>query len=84
MIKWALKYWFKAPLSMAGQSWSPAGHMVQRCGVGSSRVARWVKDPARSLLWHGLLLGCGFFLARELPHAIGVAQSNEKTQRKTK
>ena len=47
----------------------------------NSLVVQWVKDPALSLQWLGLLLWCRFNpWPWELPHAAGAAKKTKKIQ----
>ena len=40
-------------------------------------MAQWVKDPALSLQWPGLLLRLGLIPARELSYVVGVAKKKK-------
>ena len=48
-------------------------------------LTQWVKDPALSLLWLGLLLWLRFnSWPGELPHSSGVAKTGKKKKKKKK
>lgn len=57
--------------------------MNQKSCPWNALVARWVKDPALSLQWPGLLLWLWVqSLAQDLPHAVSVSKKKKKKKRK--